>query len=53
MTATAMAEDPTAPPGPDPEGPAAGRNELGTISISDSVVAKLAAQAAVETRPSS
>jgi uncharacterized alkaline shock family protein YloU len=45
MTATA-ALDPVAPP--DHGGPAAGRNELGTISIGDPVVAKLAAQAAVE-----
>jgi uncharacterized alkaline shock family protein YloU len=45
---TAMAEEPAAPPGQDPDGATAGRNELGTISISDSVVAKLAAQAAVE-----
>ena len=48
MTATAVTESPAGPPDPDPAGPAAGRNELGTISISDSVVAKLAAQAAVE-----
>jgi uncharacterized alkaline shock family protein YloU len=48
MTATAVTENPADPPVPDLPGPAAGRNELGTISISDSVVAKLAAQAAVE-----
>jgi len=48
MTATAIPEGPPGPPVPDPQGPAAGRGELGTISISETVVAKLAAQAAVE-----
>ena len=51
MTATAAPEAPAGPPagigGPSGR-PAAGRNELGTISISEAVVAKLAAQAAVE-----
>ncbi|HEX8092758.1 Asp23/Gls24 family envelope stress response protein, partial [Jatrophihabitans sp.] len=47
-TATAVTENPAGPPRPNPDGPAAGRNEMGTISISESVVAKLAAQAAVE-----
>jgi uncharacterized alkaline shock family protein YloU len=47
MTATAVTESPAGLGGP-ASGPAAGRTELGTISISDSVVAKLAAQAAVE-----
>lgn len=44
MTATAV-EDPGAP-GPDE--PMAGRGELGTITIAESVVAKLAARAALE-----
>ena len=48
MTATALGESPTGPPDSHPDTPAAGRGELGTITISDSVVAKLAAQAAVE-----
>ncbi len=48
MTATAIAGIPGGPPGPQPGAPAAGRSELGAISISESVVAKLAAQAAVE-----
>lgn len=45
MTATSITNG---LPVPDPGGPAAGRGELGTISISESVVAKLAAQATVE-----
>ena len=48
MTATAIPEGPAGLPVPDPGSPAAGRDELGTISISEAVVAKLAAQAAVE-----
>ena len=48
MTATAMSEGAAGLPAPDAGGPAVGRGELGTISISDAVVAKLAAQAAVE-----
>jgi len=44
MTATAV--DGPAAPGPD--GPTPGRGELGTITIAESVVAKLAAQAALE-----
>lgn len=44
MTGTTVTGSPVAPP----DGPAAGRNELGTITIGDSVLAKLAAQAAVE-----
>jgi uncharacterized alkaline shock family protein YloU len=51
MTATAIAEGPAGSPvgaGGPAGAPAAGRDELGTISISESVVAKLAAQAAVE-----
>lgn len=48
MTATAITDTPAGPPGP-PAGVAkVGRGELGTISISDSVVAKLAAQATLE-----
>jgi uncharacterized alkaline shock family protein YloU len=48
MTATAAQSPAESPAAPDPEEPAAGRNELGTITIADSVVAKLAAQAALE-----
>jgi uncharacterized alkaline shock family protein YloU len=49
MTATAITEGPTGPPpSPRPRAPRAGRGELGTITISESVVAKLAAQAAME-----
>jgi uncharacterized alkaline shock family protein YloU len=47
MTATALQNGPAGPASPS-EVPAVGRGELGTITISDSVVAKLAAQAAVE-----
>jgi uncharacterized alkaline shock family protein YloU len=48
MTATAIAANPAEPPIPEPVTPAAGRGELGTISISEAVVATLAAPAAVE-----
>lgn len=48
MTATAVTEHPAGPPGPPADAPKVGRGELGTISISESVVAKLAAQAAME-----
>jgi uncharacterized alkaline shock family protein YloU len=48
MTAPAVAEVPADPPTSDPAVPAAGHDELGMISISESVVAKLAARAAVE-----
>jgi uncharacterized alkaline shock family protein YloU len=48
MTAPAITDNAAGPPVADPAGPAVGRGELGTISISESVVAKLAAQAAVE-----
>ena len=48
MTATAITENPTGPPSPPLGAPRVGRNELGAISISESVVAKLAAQAAIE-----
>ncbi|HEV2888103.1 MAG TPA: Asp23/Gls24 family envelope stress response protein [Jatrophihabitans sp.] len=48
MTATAITESPAEPPLPDAGAPAAGRSELGSITISESVVAKLAAQAALE-----
>ena len=48
MTATATAEGPAGPPVPDAGDSTPGRDELGTISISESVVAKLAAQATVE-----
>jgi uncharacterized alkaline shock family protein YloU len=48
MTATSIADAPAGPPVPDPAGPAPGHGELGTISISETVVAKLAAQAVVE-----
>jgi uncharacterized alkaline shock family protein YloU len=48
MTATAITEHPAGPPGPPAGAPEVGRGELGTISISESVVAKLAAQAAME-----
>ena len=44
MTASAISDTQAGPP----VAPAVGRGELGTISIGDSVVAKLAAQAAVE-----
>lgn len=47
MTATVLPDAPAVVGGP-ARGSAAGRTELGAISISDSVVAKLAAQAAVE-----
>ncbi|HEY0165572.1 MAG TPA: Asp23/Gls24 family envelope stress response protein [Jatrophihabitans sp.] len=47
MTATAVTESPAGPPGaPPPSG--VGRTELGTITLSESVVAKLAARAAME-----
>jgi uncharacterized alkaline shock family protein YloU len=48
MNAHALTEDAAGPPVADAAGPAVGRGELGTISISESVVAKLAARAAVE-----
>ncbi|HEX8080288.1 MAG TPA: Asp23/Gls24 family envelope stress response protein [Jatrophihabitans sp.] len=48
MTATAITEHSAGPPGPPDGAPKVGRGELGTISISESVVAKLAAQAAME-----
>jgi uncharacterized alkaline shock family protein YloU len=48
MTATAITEVLPGPPGPSAGDPPVGRGELGTISISESVVAKLAAQAAME-----
>jgi uncharacterized alkaline shock family protein YloU len=46
MTASAVAEVPADSPSSDPAVP--GRGELGMISISETVVAKLAARAAVE-----
>ncbi|MEO7262620.1 MAG: Asp23/Gls24 family envelope stress response protein [Jatrophihabitantaceae bacterium] len=48
MTATAIAENPAGPLTSGADSPAVGRGELGTITISESVVAKLAAQAAME-----
>ena len=48
MTASAIANGPAGPPAARHAAPAVGRSELGTINIGDSVVAKLAAQAAVE-----
>jgi uncharacterized alkaline shock family protein YloU len=45
MSATAVAESPALP---EAGAPGAGRGELGSITISESVVAKLAAQAAME-----
>lgn len=48
MTASSLAEVPADPPSSDPAGPSAGAGELGMISISEAVVAKLAARAAVE-----
>jgi uncharacterized alkaline shock family protein YloU len=48
MTATALAEDASSPAVAQADHAGVGRGELGTISISESVVAKLAAQAAVE-----
>jgi len=48
MTATALPDAPAGAGTGPARGSAAGRNELGVISIRDSVVAKLAAQAAVE-----
>jgi uncharacterized alkaline shock family protein YloU len=48
MTATAVDSPAESPAAPESEEPTAGRNELGVITIADSVVAKLAAQAALE-----
>jgi uncharacterized alkaline shock family protein YloU len=48
MTATAVDSPAEGPAAPGPDEPAAGRSELGTIVIAESVVAKLAAQAALE-----
>ncbi|MEO6500654.1 MAG: Asp23/Gls24 family envelope stress response protein [Jatrophihabitantaceae bacterium] len=48
MTATAITENPPGPLSPPAGASTAGRGELGTINISESVVAKLAAQAALE-----
>ncbi len=48
-TVQSPADSPTdGPTVPGPDEPAAGRNELGSITIAESVVAKLAAQAALE-----
>lgn len=48
MTASAVAEVPAERPPSKPAQPAAGAGELGMISIAETVVAKLAARAAVE-----
>ena len=48
MTATAVTQSPAGPPGAPPRASGVGRTELGTITISESVVAKLAARAAME-----
>jgi uncharacterized alkaline shock family protein YloU len=48
MTASAVDSPAESLAAPGPAEPAAGRNELGTITIAESVVAKLAAQAALE-----
>jgi uncharacterized alkaline shock family protein YloU len=48
MTASALAADPAGTAAASADEPAVGHGELGTISISESVVAKLASQAAVE-----
>lgn len=45
---TTVHPDAAHPDGPQPDAAGAGRNELGSITISESVVAKLAAQAALE-----
>jgi uncharacterized alkaline shock family protein YloU len=48
MTATAVDSPADGAAAPGPDAPTAGRGELGTITIAESVVAKLAAQAALE-----
>lgn len=48
MSATAITENPAGPPSPPADAAKVGRGELGVISISESVVAKLAAQATME-----
>jgi uncharacterized alkaline shock family protein YloU len=48
MTATAVDSPAESPAAPGADVPGAGRNDLGTITIAESVVAKLAAQAALE-----